>query len=128
MKVFNTEYRKLSNQYRFVREIIEGKLVVAKKKKAVIVQELHARKYDPFPKNVDPKKNKSTDEEDEEEVEAEEEAESGGDVSARDYEYLLSVRSLALDILCGGLLTSFADANLGFHHGTPREAEEPDRS
>ncbi|KAE8162993.1 DNA topoisomerase [Aspergillus tamarii] len=44
------ELDKLSNQARFVQEIIDGKLVVSKKKKNVLVQELKDRGYKAFPK------------------------------------------------------------------------------
>lgn len=84
LKVYNAAYRKLKNQYRFVQEIIEGKLVVSKKKKTVLVEELRERKYEPFPKE-DNKKSKSTADEND----ADEDDESGG--SASDYDYLLSV-------------------------------------
>ena len=85
LRVYHSAYRKLKNQYRFIQEIIDGKLVVSKKKKAVLVEELRQRKYEPFPKD-DSKKSKSADDEDE----ADEDDESGG--SASDFDYLLSVR------------------------------------
>jgi DNA topoisomerase-2 len=84
--VYDADFRKLQNQYRFVSEIIDEKLVVNKKKKAVLVQELRDRGYEAFPPKDD-KKAKSTDEELGKE-DAEEEDISGG---ARDYDYLLSV-------------------------------------
>ncbi|AEO70781.1 DNA topoisomerase 2-like protein [Thermothielavioides terrestris NRRL 8126] len=86
--VYHADYRKLQNQYRFVSEIIENKLVVNKKKKAVLVQELRDRKYEAFPPRDD-KKVKSTDEElGKDDAEEEEDEASGG---ARDYDYLLSM-------------------------------------
>ncbi|KAK4226804.1 putative DNA topoisomerase 2 [Podospora fimiseda] len=83
--VYHADYRKLKNQYRFISEIIDNKLIVSKKKKAVLVQELRDREYEAFPPKDD-KKGKSTDEELNEEVE-EDEVEQ----SARDYDYLLSM-------------------------------------
>src|SRR6266566_4291705 len=74
--------------YRFIHEIIEGKLVVSKKKKDVLVKELRERNYEAFPKGSDQKKAKPSDEEPDQE-EAEEEHEQDG--GARDYDYLLSV-------------------------------------
>ena len=71
---------------------MDGKLVVNRKKKDIIVAELRKREYDPFPKNQD-KKAKS----DEEEIEGEdgEEGENAEDLDneggSRDYDYLLSV-------------------------------------
>ncbi|KAK4125939.1 type II DNA topoisomerase [Parathielavia appendiculata] len=84
--VYHADYRKLKNQYRFILEIIENKLVVNKKKKDVLVQELRDRKYEAFPPKDD-KKVKSTDEEFGKD-DAEDEDVSGG---ARDYDYLLSM-------------------------------------
>jgi DNA topoisomerase-2 len=84
LAVYDAEHRKLLNQYRFIQEIIDGKLVVSKKKKAILVKELRDRKYEAFPPKDGKKK---SDEEASEDAEEEEEA-SGG---ARDYDYLLSV-------------------------------------
>ncbi|KAH6632638.1 DNA topoisomerase [Chaetomium tenue] len=84
--VYHADYRKLKNQYRFILEIIENKLIVNKKKKDVLVQELRDRKYEAFPPKDD-KKSKSTDEELGKD-DAEEEDTSNG---ARDYDYLLSM-------------------------------------
>ncbi|KAL1837108.1 hypothetical protein VTJ49DRAFT_4288 [Mycothermus thermophilus] len=81
--VYHADFRKLQNQYRFITEIIEEKLVVSKKKKAVLVQELRERKYEPFPPKDD-KKEPGADGEDE----TEEDEAAGG---ARDYDYLLSM-------------------------------------
>ncbi|KAK3997391.1 putative DNA topoisomerase 2, partial [Cladorrhinum sp. PSN332] len=83
--VYHADYRKLKNQYRFISEIIDSKLIVAKKKKAVLVQELRDRNYEAFPPKDD-KKSKSTDEELNEEGEDDEVA-----LGARDYDYLLSM-------------------------------------
>lgn len=87
VKVFGIEHRKLSNQARFVTEIIENKLVVSKKPKPKLVEELRKKGYEAFPKVNDAKKAGATDDvvENTEEVGADEE---GG---ARDYDYLLGV-------------------------------------
>ncbi|KAK3324678.1 DNA topoisomerase [Cercophora scortea] len=97
LKVYDADYRKLRNQYRFIREIIDGKLVVSKKKKTVLVQELRDAKYEAFPPKTD-KKVKSTDEE----LGADEpEDEDDPTGSARDYDYLLGmpIWSLTLERL-----------------------------
>ncbi|KAL3462611.1 DNA topoisomerase [Aspergillus heterothallicus] len=47
------ELEKLSNQARFVQMIIDGKLVVSKKKKSVLVVELKEKGFKPFPKVSD---------------------------------------------------------------------------
>ena len=79
----------MKNQARFIEEIIDGKLVVSKKRKAVLVQELRDRKYEAFPRGENAKKSRSTDEDlDQEDAEAEENDNDGG---TRDYDYLLSV-------------------------------------
>ncbi|KAK3939798.1 DNA topoisomerase 2 [Diplogelasinospora grovesii] len=98
LKVYDADYRKLQNQYRFIHEIIENKLVVSKKKKAVLVQELRDRKYEAFPPKVEDKKSKSTDEELDNNEEPEDEVDGG---TARDYDYLLSmpIWSLTLERL-----------------------------
>lgn len=93
LKVLDDDYEKLKNMARFVEEIIAGKLVVSKKKKAVLVEELRAKKYRPFPKGVTAKKVKNTDEEMDQEEEADEAEEDvdAGIPGASDYDYLLSV-------------------------------------
>ena len=63
----------------------------------MLIQELRDRKYEAFPKGVNSKKAKSTDEEMDAEypdAEAEGEAEEK-DSGSRDYDYLLSVRIAA---------------------------------
>ncbi|CAK7197419.1 DNA topoisomerase 2 [Sporothrix eucalyptigena] len=86
LSVYHMEYRKIRNQYRFIQEIMEGKLVVSKKKKAVVVQELRDRKYEAFPKDDNNKGAKSKDDDDN--IEEEDDDEGG---SVRDYDYLLSM-------------------------------------
>lgn len=50
------QLEKLTNQARFIQMIIDGKLVVAKKKKAVLVAELKQKGFKPFPKVKDASK------------------------------------------------------------------------
>ncbi|ESA42913.1 hypothetical protein GE21DRAFT_5916 [Neurospora crassa] len=88
LKVYHADYRKLQNQYRFISEIIENKLVVSKKKKSVLVQELRERKYEAFPPKSDGRNVKSPDEELGAADNEDEEDAVGG---ARDYDYLLSM-------------------------------------
>ncbi len=81
---------KLTNQARFIEMIISGELVVAKKKKAVLVAELKKRGFKQFPKVKDASKEG----EDEEVVEDEAAAnagESADDADASAYDYLLGV-------------------------------------
>ncbi|KAM0431794.1 hypothetical protein ACHAPT_005044 [Fusarium lateritium] len=87
LAVYHADYRKMSNQARFIKEIIDGDLIVGKKKKAVLVQELRDRKYEAFPRGGD--KKKTADEEDEDADENQDVEDSDG--GARDYDYLLSM-------------------------------------
>ncbi|KAA8571861.1 hypothetical protein EYC84_001818 [Monilinia fructicola] len=87
MKKLNVEYRKLTNQARFVTEIIENKLIVSKKKKPILVAELRKRGYEGFPKVTDAKKAGETDDV----VENDEEVAADEDAGARDYDYLLGL-------------------------------------
>lgn len=77
---------------RFVEEIIEGKLVVSRKKKAILVEELRDRKYEAFPRGESVKKARNTDEEMDQDDEDEEDLTSN-EPGAGDYDYLLSVRT-----------------------------------
>ncbi|KAI5866663.1 type II DNA topoisomerase [Durotheca rogersii] len=88
ISVYDTEFRKLSNQARFVREIMDGKLVVSRKKKQVIIDELREKKYEAFSKGPE-KKTKSEEEEEGGVGEGAEEADTDSD--ARGYDYLLSM-------------------------------------
>jgi DNA topoisomerase-2 len=87
LKIYGNEYRKLSNQARFVTEIIDNKLIVSKKAKPKLVEELRKKNYEAFPKVQDAKKSDETDDvvENTDEVAADEE---GG---ARDFDYLLGM-------------------------------------
>lgn len=97
LEKINTEYRKLRNQARFVMEIIDNKLVVSKKRKPVLVAELRKREYEPFPKIKDAQKAG----EDDDVVENDDEVAVDEDTGARDYDYLLGVRSLPIHaVLC----------------------------
>ena len=83
------DLEKWTNQARFILMIIDGKLVVAKKKKVILVEELRKHKFTPIGKSPNAPKEKSLDPlaDEEEEKEDEENAELG----AADYDYLLSM-------------------------------------
>ncbi|UKZ73768.1 hypothetical protein TrVFT333_001418 [Trichoderma virens FT-333] len=53
LSVYDADHRKLKNQARFIQEIIDGDLIVGKKKKAILVKELRDRKYEAFPRARD---------------------------------------------------------------------------
>ena len=73
-----------------MEEIIDGKLVVSKKKKSVLVQELRDRKYEAFPPGKT-EKQKSTEDELNNSSDKEDGDDETNDADARDYDYLLSV-------------------------------------
>ncbi|KAM5483676.1 DNA topoisomerase 2 [Microsporum audouinii] len=81
---------KLSNQARFVQMIIDGKLVISKKKKTILIQELKDKAFKPFPKVADTAKSDEVDDEEGEEDE-EEEGNSDAVLSSDAYDYLLSM-------------------------------------
>jgi DNA topoisomerase II len=87
LDVLHSELDKFTNQARFVKMIIDGKLVVSKKKKMVLVQELRKFNFKPFPKVADAKKAGETDPTVDEHSDEEAEAEAG----ASDYDYLLGM-------------------------------------
>ncbi|KAF3482593.1 DNA topoisomerase II [Arthroderma uncinatum] len=80
---------KLTNQARFVQMIIDGKLVISKKKKAVLIQELKEKGFKPFPKIAEAVKAGEIAELVEEEEEEEEEG-ADATLSQDAYDYLLS--------------------------------------
>lgn len=88
MDELQKELEKLSNQSRFIQMIIDGKLVVSKKKKAVLVAELQKLGFKPIPKVADAKKLGEM-----EDV-VEEEDESDAEAGQNDYDYLLGVSAL----------------------------------
>ncbi|KAK5069899.1 DNA topoisomerase 2 [Lithohypha guttulata] len=52
----NKDLKKLSNQARFIKLIIENKLVISRKKKSVLIAELKKLGFDAFPKKEDASK------------------------------------------------------------------------
>ena len=87
---------RLSNQARFVKMIIDGDLVVSKKKKSVLVSELKRLNFKPFPKVSDASKGGET----EDIVENDDE---GGEDSvtkagASDFDYLLGMAIWSLTL------------------------------
>lgn len=88
------ELEKLSNQARFIKMIVDGKLVVSKKKKAVLVAELREKGFKAIPKILDARKQGEFEPLVDEDEVAEDAADSQN--SVHDYDYLLGVR---LDLL-----------------------------
>ncbi|MCJ1304555.1 DNA topoisomerase 2 [Hypocenomyce scalaris] len=81
------ELEKLSNQARFIQMIIDGKLVVSKKKKKDLVAELKQKGFKPFAKVADASKQDELEPARDDEAETEEDVEMG----ASAYDYLLGM-------------------------------------
>ena len=84
-----SELERLTNQARFVKMIIDNKLIVSKKKKAVLVAELQKLGFTRFPKVVDAKKQGEFEPVVEEENDESDDAETAA--GASDYDYLLGM-------------------------------------
>ncbi|TKX21256.1 DNA topoisomerase-like protein 2 [Elsinoe australis] len=87
----NRELEKLSNQARFIKMIIENKLVVSKKKKAVLVQELQKLGFKRIPKISDAKKQGELEKAAEDDNDNADENEEEQELGAGDYDYLLGM-------------------------------------
>lgn len=89
------DLEKLSNQAKFIRMIVDNKLVVSKKKKIVLVAELREKGFKPIPKIADARKQGEfeavADNDD-----ADAEQNENKDVGATDYDYLLGVSFICL--------------------------------
>ena len=95
------ELEKFTNQARFVQMIIDGKLVVSKKRKLALVQELKEKGFKAFPKKGDAiKEGELAPIADNDEEEDEEDSQTG----AAAFDYLLGVRSyLPIEIVVSNL-------------------------
>lgn len=80
------ELDKLSNQSRFIKMIIDGKLIISKKKKAVLVAELAKLNFKPIPKIVEAKKQGEFEDAMEDDNDDED-----AEVGANDFDYLLGM-------------------------------------
>ncbi|MCJ1477402.1 DNA topoisomerase 2 [Lambiella insularis] len=83
----NKDLEKLTNQARFIQMIIDGKLVVSKKKKKDLVVELKQKNFKPFPKTIDASKEG----ENEPVLENEEDSDESVETEASAYDYLLGM-------------------------------------
>ena len=92
LSTLQNELEKLTNQARFVQMIIDGSMVISKKKKAVLVQELKDKRFKPFPKVADATKAGETEKVVEEEGEETTDEESDDSESLSNaYDYLLGM-------------------------------------
>jgi DNA topoisomerase-2 len=90
LREIERELDKFNNQAKFIRMIVDGKLIVSKKKKLVLVQELRAKGFKAIPKIADARKEgefEAVVDDDASPEEAAENKESG----ASDYDYLLGM-------------------------------------
>ena len=78
----------MTNQARFIQMIIDGQLVVSKKKKTELVTELRKKNFTPFSKVKDAAKEGESEPVADNDEEVEEDLETGADA----YDYLLGVR------------------------------------
>lgn len=88
LKDLQRELSRLTNQARFIQMIIDGKLVISKKKKAVLIAELQKLGFAAFPKVQDAAKSGELEPVIEEEADDTEEEDS---VDASAYDYLLGM-------------------------------------
>ena len=101
MTEFQKSLDKMTNQARFVQMIIDGQLVISKKKKAVLVAELKKRDFKPFPKVKDAAKHGEL-----EAVVEDEDADDDLETGASAYDYLLGVRLWYQSMIIGRQLTT----------------------
>ena len=87
MSEMHRELERFTNQARFVQMIIDGKLIVSKKKKLVLVQELKEKGFKAFPKKAEAIKEGELAPIADNDEEEEEDAQTG----AAAYDYLLGV-------------------------------------
>ena len=86
------DFEKWNNQARFIQMIIDGKLVVSKKKKVDLIAELKQKGFKAIPKVVDATK-KGKLESGSEKEDVEEDSRVSADASA--YDYLLGVSNFS---------------------------------
>lgn len=84
------ELERLNNQARFVKMIVDKKLVVSNRKKADIVKELRELQFTPFPKTSKQKEEEAT-AVIENQVDEDELAVIAGQPSNSDFDYLLGM-------------------------------------
>lgn len=86
LKDMERNLKRFTNQARFVQMIIDGKLNISKKKKAVLIAELKKLNFDAFPKVSDAKKAGES-----EEAMGDEEADDESAPDASSFDYLLGM-------------------------------------
>lgn len=84
----NKDLKKLSNQARFIKIIIDNKLTISRKKKPVLIAELKSLNFDAFPKKEDASKSGELEKLVDDEGDDEQEDET---LQASSYDYLLGM-------------------------------------
>lgn len=119
LEELNMQLIKLSNQARFIQMIIDGKLIVSKKPKKVLVAELKEKGFKPFPKVADAFKDGEL-----EPAMQDEEGDAEVDTAANAYDYLLGVS--IPEYMKPRKANSVTDGYLVFDQGTCRQTLEAD--
>lgn len=114
---------KWTNQARFIQMVCDGKLVVSKKKKLALCQELKNLKFKAIPKDERMKEKELEPVLDNDD---EQEAENDAETGAADYDYLLGV-SDCLKLTVVSLLTLMLDGHLVVDERASRQIAEDDR-
>ena len=86
LEEMNMQLIKLSNQARFIQMVVDGKFVIAKKPKKVLVMELQEKGFKPFPKIADATKDGEL-----QPALPDEDGDVEVDAAANSYDYLLGV-------------------------------------
>ena len=90
---------KMTNQAKFIEMIIDGKLIVSKKSKKALVEELHSKGFKPIPKIVDARKQGEFEPVVEDEAEGVDEHAASSTVGSGDFDYLLGVGAWHIDTM-----------------------------
>ncbi|XP_074308414.1 DNA topoisomerase 2 [Silene latifolia] len=100
LEIYQAELVRLDNQVRFILGVVEGEIIVCKRKKAELVAELRERGFTPIRrvKPVEPVVGATEDEVAESSEELGDSAETGTEESLSDYDYLLSMAISSLTI------------------------------
>ncbi|KAH9611986.1 hypothetical protein KSS87_007148 [Heliosperma pusillum] len=100
LEIYQAELLRLDNQVRFILGVVEGEIIVCKRKKAELVAELRERGFTPIRrvKPVEPVVGATEDEVAESSEELGDGAETATEESLSDYDYLLSMSISSLTI------------------------------
>ena len=94
---WNKELEKFTNQARFIQMIIDGKLIVSKKKKKDLVAELKQKGFKAFSKTTDASKEGESEPVLETNMDSNEENDDNLELEASSYDYLLGVCTMSAE-------------------------------